>query len=140
MVLPCPGSNAWSAPRPAAIKAAENNTQKLNFPCVEISSVKRLRGVFCAWAASDSEAPVGATTPGDDCAALGTDAVIRLEVIASADRRCLSDTSARCNRFVPGGTVPVTVTEALLPSSETEVWKPTRADTCCGGLFNASLE
>ena len=46
MVLPCPGSNACSAPRPAAIRAAEVNTQKLNLPCVEISSVKRLRGVF----------------------------------------------------------------------------------------------
>src|ERR1700690_3855355 len=59
MVLPCPGSSAWSAPSPAAIRAAESNTQKLNLRRVEINSVKRLRGVFWGRAASGS----GATSP-----------------------------------------------------------------------------
>ena len=48
MVLPWPGSNACIAPSPAAMSAAESKNQKLNLPCVEISSVKRLRGVFRA--------------------------------------------------------------------------------------------
>src|ERR1700722_614837 len=48
MGLPCLGSRACNAPRPAAISAAESRSQKLNLLCVEMRSVKRLRGVFCA--------------------------------------------------------------------------------------------
>src|ERR1700692_2870123 len=63
MVLPCPGSSACSAPRPAAMRADDSNTQKLNLPCVETNSVKRLRGVLCAPAASGSAPTVDAAAP-----------------------------------------------------------------------------
>ena len=59
-VLPCPGSRACSAPSSAAIRAEENNSQRLKLLWVEMSSVKRLRGVFRAGAATDCAAVWGA--------------------------------------------------------------------------------
>ena len=49
---------------PCSDQSGENDTRSyLNLPCVEISSVKRLRGVFCACGADDSVATVDVAAP-----------------------------------------------------------------------------
>ena len=59
MVFAVSGFQRVNAPRPAATSAAEIKTQKLNLFWVEMSSVKRLRGVFCARTPGAAELSLG---------------------------------------------------------------------------------
>src|SRR5579862_1695709 len=106
MVLPCPGSRAWSAPRPAAISAAENSTHKLSLPWVEINSVKRLRGVFGAWDTTASgELARRAKEAGKDGEPFRSAEVTASAVIVFDSRCCTRDLGRRPSGVGPRGIV-----------------------------------